>query len=470
MAAAAAAPAAAPVLSPANASTRAAMRVLGVVPKDLEPISREAFDTATRFEKHEKRRQDLIGKVSSLAEANPARDDAAFQHGGSGSMQSSFMEAVAKREQANMIKMNQQADKEIKRIILDELAQKEQAEAAHQKQEEAKKKMLELKKERAAQLAQLRKEAEKRKERSDAARAKAKIEQLERSAQLFEELQATFKKKEARLAAMAEEWRQGRIEGQQKGAIILAKKEQLEDDLWCERERNYDSYLDKHAAHSQRIQDIIDSRESNAEALNQKLASSIKRSREKKEATQAEKDAEYIKTMAKFDAAQDYRVKVNNELLTDFRKKNAKERNDFERRYEYIRERELEPKTTRSMQRGERSASDPRMMTMMEFNHGNEVLREVVDANRKQLLRARSYATNQALDAIQLKRDKVTALQESQRQIERRRAEARISCAALKEELGRKVDRVRNAPKSKMDTMLEEFGLKQNKGEDEEEK
>merc|ERR1712232_376335 len=127
---------------------RAAMRVLGVVPKDLQKKSKDAFESEIRWEFFEQKRRTIIDSVMALHDESPEGHTIPDSAEKAKQAEEALMATVMENERKAVEVMNRISRKEVQKTMIKELEAQHQAHISKTKQEEGRKRQLALEKER----------------------------------------------------------------------------------------------------------------------------------------------------------------------------------------------------------------------------------------------------------------------------------------------------------------------------------
>lgn len=454
--------------NPQSPRVRAAMRVMGIIPTELD--KKEEVDYDGNQNKHllfEKKRRTLIGHVSMLAARGPQGGDGHELGRSAGDLNASFLEEVLRKEKESMEVMARMAKKDIQKTVIKELESRLEFEKGKKKQEENVKRMKELKKERDDKLRAMKKEAEKRREKSKEARDRA-----DRQLQAHcEELRQELKEADDRVAKCLADIRQAHddsIESKQvKGIEARKQKAAFEDMLLRKREDMHDEIEEKHLRKRQLLEELLGQRVSNKEAMLHKEMQCRQRVAEYLATQQAENEKKYGEALERHSKAEDFRNDRLKERLKEFKTANSKKRQAFVSRYErLLAEKEKEHEEfrrnweSRSLQR---SASET-----LRRKERPELLRAREDAehfaalaaeNRERLRRANAYAVDQQIEKLLAIRQRAQVLEDSKADADRRRMVVLRNTAVTKHELQSKVDRFKDVGVDKMIKLLEDVEI-----------
>eukprot|EP00930_Biecheleria_cincta_P055357 TRINITY_DN41682_c0_g1_i1.p1 TRINITY_DN41682_c0_g1~~TRINITY_DN41682_c0_g1_i1.p1 ORF type:complete len:497 (-),score=112.43 TRINITY_DN41682_c0_g1_i1:30-1520(-) len=445
--------------------TKAAMRVLGVHPVDLEKQDVEAFGgSETRHLLMEKKRRVLVAQVTNLASKGPQGNTHPIEKGDypiapGPERNSSFMEQVIQKERENLERLQRMAQKDIQKTVITELEAKLELHKASKKQDEGAQRMRELQKQRNEQLALQRKEQEKRDQRSKEVRERNHRQVLEHC----EELRAELSKKAERVAKNTQEIADSRVAGREAGAqkfidnaVRVAKHE---DSLLDRRFRMVDEIEEKHAKSQSRLFEAKGARASNKEAILEKEMQCREKVHKFWVEKQAEVDDKYRKAVQRGKDAQAFRRENHEKELKEFRVANQKARTAFESRYERVQNehaRELEHlKEIGEMKRTKSEAifrsERPELLKAREEAENHMHL---AASNRDRLRRAHHHAVEQQIDKLLSMRERVQVMEDAKAEADRRRMMVLRNTAIEQSHLADKVSRFKDAGAEKMIALL----------------
>lgn len=445
--------------------TKAAMRVLGVHPADLEKQDLEASGgLESRHLLLEKKRRVLVAQVTNLASKGPQGSTHPIEKGEypiapGPERNSTFMEQVIQKEQQNLEKLQRMAQKDIQKTVITELEAKLDLHRASKKQEEGAHRMRELQKERNEKLKAQQKEQEKRDQRSKEVRERNHRQVLEHC----EELRAEIAKKDEKVAksiqAIADSRVAGREAGAQKFIDNAARVARHEDGLLNRRFNMVDEIEDKHSKSQQRLLEAKGARASNKQAILEKEMQCRAKVAKFWVEKQAEIDDKYRTAVQRSKDAQAFRRENHQKALKEFKVNNQKARSAFESRYERVQnehERELEKlkehgemKRTRSeaLFRSERPE-------LLQAREDAENHMHLAASNRERLRRAHHHAVEQQIDKLLSMRERVQVMEDAKAEADRRRMMVLRNTAIEASHLEDKVSRFKDAGAEKMIALL----------------
>mmetsp|Transcript_28659 Transcript_28659/g.92120 ORF Transcript_28659/g.92120 Transcript_28659/m.92120 type:complete len:503 (+) Transcript_28659:96-1604(+) len=459
-----------PSLNLGSPRTRAAMKVLGILPSDVRQQDVEFFGGDR--EKHklfEQKRSHIIDEVRRKASTAP---DVSGKHGADGGMtreerNALFMEQVANTEKENMARMAKMAKKDVQSVIIQELETKLTAHQNMMKQQESKMRMKALLKARDEELDARKKLAEKKQDKILDVRTKA----LEKMLHHSEEIQETIRKKNERATKSVQAISDGRLEGRaqnkEKREKIFQRQEGYEADQLREREHAYAEHVEKMDSKVRMLEEKNASRASHTEELAHKEQQCRDNVRVHAEEKQAAVETKYWEAIGRHSDAAKKRDESLKLTIKEYQVKNVKRKLAHEGRYDKIQEgveknivrkyEEFEKKDenfekTRALAR---ASSDAVLATF--FDHRRHCTDLSAD-NRQRLRRAHHYGTEQQLDKLVQMRRKVQIMEGSKEEADHRRATVVAKCAVEKMHLTDRVDRAKNSKDpEKMQKMLEDL-------------
>lgn len=460
-----------PALTLGSPRTQAAMRVLGILPKDIQPRDRLTFQEGVpgevRHEAWEKKRRQLMQNVSGMAQdksldLSKSPSEAALV-GQPSAATNAFLADVMAREAVSMAKMRSRAQADVQKIVIDEMAQKAQVEVRNAKLEEHRKRMVELKKKQDEKLAAQKKEAEKKLAKTIEVRARADRILEEESQKLASEIAEKDTRVEACLQAREEGWANNRVtkqaERDQKYVdIALFKAGEL-----GVREKMYAGVVKRTAASEVRLAEIQDELQAHQAAKSDRTNGVIARARSELGKQQGEKDQAYLERLKVHDKKKEFREANAKEYQKYFLEKNKKEKANHAKNYERaLKEREVvlvSPRMTKAMSAN--FTTSPAWLTESSAKafETHKSMGEIRQLNLQLLKRAHQYHQVQALSHIEDMRHRVKALKDSKDEAQYRRFQMMKNCAIEKHHLTFQVQKVRDAPPERMNSLLEKMGM-----------
>lgn len=489
---------------------RAAMCVLGIVPKDIQPrdfttpsvtpspkaspgkgpgaLSKGGTQAApetspsqvAKNEVFERKRRTLLWEISNLAEKTPA--DAAKMGQSDAQSHQDYISSILEREKKNIEKLRERSKYEVQQMVNKEVAAKQIAEAGQKKQEESAARVKALLKERDDKLKQLKKEAEKKAEKNKTVRESAERIKQQAAEEMMQKLEAKGELATQCLLDRDAAWEETVVKQRAARDEIKQRVADLKLQEMKAREINYGEFKGKDAAHAERMEAIRNSRVSNAERIRQQLDKAIENARVHQQKKQQKMDEDFLQCEVRHAQAHARRSDVKAAVVKEFRVKNAKDRQQFMGRYERTlkeweeahQEMKNNPRFTRSMS----DTTDIKMKTLFAKAQTqaemNTIMKDVVAENRDRNLRALRHSQEQAMMKIDGMRDRVQQIQDGRFEAQNRRFESMKNTALEKHHLAFRVERVKDQPLEKMNKFMIELGLPPlgagNKEEEEEEK
>jgi len=442
---------------------QAAMRVLGVLPEELE----RKMETATsegdqrKLAMFERKRRSLIEEIHLLSSAGST--GVGVSPSGSQSLQrkhSTFLNKVLEAERATMEKMEIQAKKDVQKVVIQELETKLVMQQGAKRLADGEARLNKLIKDRDEKLKAMRKEAQKKSERTADVRMRA-VRQQERDAEhTMEQLAEATQRAEGKMRALDEARAEARQQSAEKLASVQEKQHtRVEGELHA-REYQYETIMNHHADTMGRLQKRLQSRQSQSEEMLQKQQSSMMRVREKWESKQREIQENYFNNLSRHEKAREKRETAAQEYARNLSKANSKVRSAFESRYERV-QRDLERRepdkrltqSASSLASLEKSLSESQVLALEQRRH----YFDLAASNRDRLQRAHYNSQEQQLGKLQGMRDRVDALLDSKIRADDRRMVMQRNCAVQKYHLEHEMFKVKSAPPDKMAGMLRDL-------------
>lgn len=441
---------------------RAAMRVMGIIPSDLEKKEIQEYDgNKNKHLLFEKKRRTLIEQVATLASRGPQ------ERGGSGDMNANFLEEILRKERETMETMARMAKKDIQKTVIKELESRLEFEKGKKKQEENKKRMLQLKKERDDWLKEQQKKADKKREQTREVR-----ERNDRQLQMHcEEIRQRLKEADDRVAKCLADIRQAHddsIESKQvRGIEARKQKAAFEQMLVHKREDMHDAIEEKHVRKQELLTELLSQRVSNKEKLLQKELECRQRVAEYLANQQASIEDKYDEARVKHKKAQASREEKGLAKTLKFKTDNEKKRKAFVIRYEnLIRDREREHEEfrrnweSRSLQRSASETLRPRERPeLLRAREDAEHFAALAAENRERLRRAHAHSVDQQIEHLLAVRQRAQALEDQKAEADRTRMVVMRNTAVTKHELKHKVDRFKDVGIEKMLDLLEDVEI-----------
>lgn len=449
---------------------KAAMRVLGVLPKELEKLDASKLD-AGRFELAEKKRRHLVASIAGLAEKG---SEVSGKHGGESTSSlnnAAFMEEVLRAEKANMERMARMAKKDVQKTVLQELEAKLQWTQGQKKQQENEQRMKDFKKARAEKLKVLAKEAQKRADKNTEARARYDRQLEEHATNLTNQLNAQAEKAAAKIRDIALGREEHTAKQAEKKILVEERRRNHEDNKVNHRLKMYDDIQKKHLQTLERFDEINGLRQSNTALMDQRKQESRDRVKHHWEQKQLQTEQKYREICDRHDAAGNHRTAVAEAAMKEFRTKNNRARSQFESRYERIQtDLEKHPNLSRRLIKMQAMASSDSMqgwsscpeLKLAEIKKAAEKQGHhtwLVSENRSRISRARAHSVEQQLNKIEMMRQKTQAMLDSRATADARRMSVMRNCALAKTHFEDQVQRVKDSGPTKIITLLEEIEM-----------
>lgn len=447
------------------------MRVLGILPKDTHPRDRSTFPEGmageVRHEAFETKRRQLMHSVSGMA-IDKSLDLSKLSPSAGELNQPSvatnaYLADVMARETVSMAKMHKRAQADVQKIVIEEMAIKQQVVIREGKLEEHRKRMVDLKKKQDEALKTQRKEAEKKLEKTKEVRARADRMLEAESAKLWEEIETKDVRVEALLKEREEGWENNRVVKQ---AERISKYDSIakfkSKDLGV-REKMYEGIVTRTEAGEARLIEIQAELQAHQAMKSDRTDGVIARARMALGGQQAEKDTAYLERLKVHEKKKEVREASAKEYQKYFVTENKKSRQRFEKEYERVlKERDIvtiSPRMTKSMSAN--FTTSPAWLTESSAKafETHKTMGELRQANLQVLSRAHQYHQVQALHKIEDMRHRVKALRDSKDEAQYRRYDMMKNCAIEKHHLTFQVEKVRDAPPEKMNALLVQMGM-----------
>lgn len=438
---------------------RAAMRVLGAVPKDFEAKPRDDFESEIRYNHFESKRRQIIEQTASLAAETPEAADIPDAAAKAAAQEAAFFAEVDHAEKASVAKMKIMAKKDIQSTMIKELEIQNQALESAKKMEANKARHTALLKERDKALKEAKKIAEKNLEKSNEVRRKAD-EQLKGEAKhLGEELATKSAAVDAKLQEIADSRVDGRLRKQEKRAQAWERKEKHEASLDEKARKAYDKLLERDQDVNARMDSIHSVQCNNSAVFAEKLKQCTDRAEKRLQTRQQAIEDNYVKTCDRHKESDNLRAKNLQDTTTSYKVRNSRERSVFETRYSTLQSHEKEESTRpskrmlRSQSLSETGFQCTGCQTRPEYLHvleSNKSMVDIVEFNRQMLRRAHGHHQEQELARLAGMSSKTQALLDSRIKTGQRRMEMLKNTASEKHTLDETVERARTAPPAKM--------------------
>jgi len=454
--------------SPRSPRIEAAMKVLGILPKDIEPRARDIFpegqEGEIRMEAFEVKRRQLMHSVTGMACDNThdlAKEASAG--GGQDERTAAFLADVMMREQASIDKMRKRAKADVQKIVLEEMAQKEQVSIREAKLAEHRQRMVVLAKAQAEKIKADKKEAAKKLEKSIEVRAKNDRLQEKASADLFAEVQ----KKDERVTAQLKErdlgWAENLITKQVEREANYERITKFKSTGWGVREKMYEGTVKRTDAATVRLGEVMAAQAAHQAAKSDLTAGVIAAAREQLGLEQGVKDTAYLERLKVHEKKKEIRETFAKAAEKEYAASNKKARANFEKNYERaLKEREVvlvSPRMTKSMSESYTTNPAWRTEDSIKAFVTHHTMGELRQLNLQTAGRAHVFQQQQALHKIEGMRHRVDMLRSGREQTQFRRYDMIKNCAIEKHHLTFQVEKVRDAPAEKMNHLLEQMGM-----------
>lgn len=444
---------------------QAAMRVLGVLPEELE--RRTELATGEKEQRKlamfERKRRQLIDEIHVLSTAGSGGLGVSLSIPHSQRRrQNAFLNKVMEAERANLERMEIAAKRDVQKVVMNELETKLVMQQGAKRLEDGEARLNRLIRDRDEKLRVQRKEAQKRNERIAEVRMRAASEQAKDAEHTMHQLEEAMQRVESKMGALQEGRAETRQQSAEKLASIQERQHRLVEDKLHSREHQYETIMNHHAETTDRLQQRLQSRQSQSEEILQKQQSSMMRVREKWENKQREIQEHHFNNLSRHEKAREKRQAAAQEYARNLSKANSKARSAFESRYENV-QREFAKKSpdrrltksTGSLACSEKNLSDSQLLVLEQRKH----YIDLAVSNRHRLQRAHHNAQEQHLAKLQAVRDRVDALLESKARADDRRMVMQRNCAVQKSHLEHEMFKIKSAPPEKMTGMLRDLKL-----------
>lgn len=452
-------PAEPPMPNLGSPRVQAAMKVLGVQPRDLEKQDAEAFDgLESRQLLFEKKRRALIFQVSSLATRGP-QGGTSIQKGEypvPPEKDTSFMDEVLRKEKAAFEVMQRMAKKDIQKTVVQELECKLELHKGKKRQEEGLARVKQLKKQRDEVLATLAKEAQKRTERSKEARDKADRALLAHCEELKETLAKADERVTKCLSDIKESYKAGIEANEAKRTQTAARQAAFEASKVRRREVMHDEIEEKHKRKQEMLESMAGQRASNKEATAEREQQCRDKVAARQQKKQADIEEKYWEIQGRHQQAKEFRETTHAARLKEFKTNNQKKVSAHQSRYDRILAELEKPRESRSLQRSASETLRPRERPeLLKAREDAENHVHLAAANRQRLREAHHHAVEQQIDKLLMMREKVQVMEDTKAQADRRRMAVLRNTSIEKHDLQLKVDRFKDVGPEKMLNMLE---------------
>jgi len=442
---------------------QAAMRVLGVLPEDLERRTELATGEGDqrKLAMFERKRRQLIDEIHVLSTSRSgglgvSPSTSQFQQ----RRQGAFLDKVLEAERANLERMEIAAKRDVQKVVVDELEAKLVMQQGAKRLEDSKARLNTLIKERDQKLRVVRKEAQKKNERIADVRMRAARQQEKDAEHTMQKLGEATQRAESKMRALDEVRAEARQQSAEKLASIQERQHGFVEDQLHSRESQYETIMNHHAKTMDRLQQRVQSRQSQSAEILHKQQSSMMRVREHSENKQREIEENYCNNLSRHERAREKREAAAQEYARNLSKANSKTRSAFESRYEYVQrdiaKRSPDRRLTQSASSLaclEKSLSDSQLLALEQRQH----YFDLAASNRHRLQRAHHNAQEQQLGKLQAVRDRVDAVLESKARADDRRMVMQRNCAVQKAHLEHEMFKIKSAAPDKMAGMLRDL-------------
>jgi len=469
-----------------NPANRAAMLVLGVLPEELAPLDKAAFaGNEMRYLHLEQKRKNLMDEV--LRKASEGQD----VHGKPAAMSGptreernqAFFDEIARHERENTALMQKLAKKDVQKVVIQELEQKATAKRNKDRIAEGERRLAEAKKAIAEELDKRRKEAEKKQTKIVEVRARALQASVEKGEENFQKLCDANARAEKKIREMKEAEAAQRVLNREKRVHIFIRQEGYEQKKVKHREEMYADYQENMDSKTRKLEEIINSRQSNAEFIAEKQRRTTEKVREFQAEKQAAAEERYRGICERHANAGAYRADNLKTWTKELQVRNTKRLQTHSGRYDKLLEQlEREPgvklcassapgspqfvieraEARRSPKKADgeggqslaKTFSDSVLMAAERRRNHEHVVHE----NRDRLRRARHYNVETQLDKLHQNRQRVQVIEDARAEAARKRAIMVATCSREKSHLQHRVDRIKDSGKpEKMYNLLEEL-------------
>lgn len=439
---------------------RAAMRVLGVDSKELRKRDAESFGGSQgKADLFEQKRRNLIHEITALAAAPPAHTlKKSIEATNSNS---TFLDEVLRREKANAEQMQKMAQKDIQKIVIQELEIKLQEYEAKKKQQESEQRLKEMRKAEAEKLRQAKKEDEKKLAKYAEVRDKAKALVVAESRKLQDSLSQADQRVLSKLKALEDARMEQKEKSKERFAEVASYMDNFEKTLTKQREQAYSEIVSKHDAKMEKLAEALTARQVSTEGLLQRQHESLDRVKTHQDQRQEEIESKYLQMVARHEKAKQAREESTATFTKSFKSKNTKAKTAHDDRLQKL-QNEWEAHAKETTLNLKKSMSDSTLgspqdrerESVVQARQMHSSFVEIGQQNRERLHRAHHYAVEQQLGKLTGMRERVQLMMDSKKEAELRRTIVRAESALEKEHLSHKVDRVRDCGPKKIVGML----------------
>jgi len=453
--------------SPRSPRIEAAMKVLGILPKDIEPRERTIFPEGQEgdicAEAFEVKRRQLMHSVTGMA-SDSGHDITKEASGAAGDERTAaFLADVMMREQASIDKMRKRAKADVEKIVLEEMAQKEQVAVREAKLAEHKARMVVLAKAQAEKIKADKKIAAQKLEKSIQVREKNNRMMEKQAEELFAEVQTKDERVKAQLKERDLGWAENLIKKQDERVQNYERIKVFKSTGWGEREKMYESTVKRTTAAEVRYQEHMAAEAAHLAARSDKTAGVIASAKEQLGLEQGVKDVAYLERLKVHEKKKEIRETFAKAAEKEYAASNKKARANFEKNYERaLKERAIvlvSPRMTKSMSESYTTHPAWRTEDSLKAFATHHTMGELRQLNLQTAGRAHVFQQQQALHKIQNMRDRVDLLRAGREQTQFRRYDMIKNCSIEKHHLTFQVEKVRDAPPEKMNHLLEQMGM-----------
>lgn len=459
-----------PTIVPGSPRTAAAMRVLGILPKDLQARERTEFPDGmpgdVRHQAFETKRRQLMHSVVGLAEEkslNLAHSASAPQLGQPSDATNAFLADVMAKEAASLAKMRARAQADVQKIVLDEMDIKRKAEERAVKQEELRKRKLEIKKAENEKLKAAQKEAQKKAEKTLEVRLKADRMLQEKCEALGEEVAKKNERIEAMLEKREAGWEEKRVQMKEIRSKLAEGLEKFKSKDMVVKEEAWKAIKKKDKLAEERLAQVRHEASLKQAMISDKTSGVIARAAASLGDAQAVKDAAFLERVKVHAKTAEVRAENAKEYQKYFIKKNKEEEQRFRKNYEAATREAaviyVSPRLTKSMSGNYLQKPAWKTEGSIKAFETHHTMGELRQVNLSVLHRAHLNAHQQALNKISDVKKRAEALQASKDEAQYRRYDVMKNCAIEKHHLTFQVEKVRDAPPERMNSLLEQMGM-----------
>jgi len=444
-----------PTLDTQSPRVQAAMKVLGVLPRELELEGLATFSGGSgdeaRRELFERKRHNIIREIAKLADKMPKESHEPAGRDPNKDTNGTFVTQILRMEEANMQKMQKQRDKGVQKAVIGELSGKLQVHLTETSMRESQKRYDNLAKARDEKMAAAKKEAQKKADRSKDSRDRAAKTQLEESEELMKNLNEANARKKAKLEEILECRKDAFSRSREKQATISQRLQRLLFDDLQRRESMYTSMENRHDLNMSGLAKKSNDRDAAAAQLGAKLEKSIERVRKHQEMKNSQAEERHQKDVLRHNERSEKKAEKLEAYQTDLRVANNKKRNAHQQRYDrLLQDLEESPRVSRRLTQSQ-SMPD---VTNTRASESRVNMTDLFGLNQSQARRAHSYAQKQALSKIDHHRSRVQARSDSLTAANQRRFEMLKNCAIEQYHLSHELERVCNATPERMNKFL----------------